>query len=137
MKRYLIDTNIISELRKKERCNPNVRQWFETVDNSEIYLSVLVIGELRSGIERIRRRDPQAAFNLNNWLQEVVDRYNDRIFPVTQEIAQAWGLMNVPNPVSTIDGLLAATAKIHDCILVTRNVKDICKCGVSFYNPFE
>ena len=137
MRRYLIDTNVISELRKKERCNPNVWQWFETVDDSEIFLSVLVIGELRSGIERIRRRDPQAAFHLNNWLQEVINNYSDRIFPVTQEIAEAWGIMNVPDPVSTVDGLLAATAKIHNCVLVTRNVKDICRCDVTFYNPFK
>ena len=137
MKRYLIDTNVISEFRKKERCNPNVRQWFETVEERNIFLSVLVVGELRCGIERIKRKDPQAAFHLDNWLQEVVDNYSNRIFPVTQEIAEAWGTMNVPDPVSTVDGLLAATAKIHNCILVTRNVKDICRCGVDFYNPFE
>lgn len=100
-------------------------------------MSVLVIGELRSGIERIRRRDPQAAFHLDNWLQEIVNRYSDHIFPITQEIAEAWGIMNVPDPVSTVDGLLAATAKIHNCILVTRNVKDIYRCGVPFNNPFE
>ena len=137
MKRYLIDTNVISEFRKKERCNPNVRQWFETVEERNIFLSVLVAGELRCGIERIKRKDPQAAFHLNNWLREVVDNYSNRIFPVTQEIAEAWGIMNVPDPVSTVDGLLAATAKIHSCVLVTRNVKDICRCGVDFYNPFE
>ena len=137
MKRYLIDTNVISEFRKKERCNPNVRQWFETVEERNIFLSVLVAGELRCGIERIKRKDPQAAFHLDNWLQEVVDNYSNRIFLVTQEIAEAWGIMNVPDPVSTVDGLLAATAKIHDCILVTRNVKDICRCDVDFYNPFE
>lgn len=137
MKRYLIDTNVISELRKKERCNVNVRQWFASVNDQDIFLSVLVIGELRCGIERIRRKDPKAAFHLNNWIQEVVDNYSDRIFVVTQEIAEAWGIMNVPDPVSTVDGLLAATAKIHNCTLVTRNVKDICRCGVPFYNPFE
>ena len=78
MTRYLLDTNVISELRKKERCNPNVRSWFETVDDEAIFLSVLVIGELRSGVERIRRRDPQAASSLDNWLQKVVDNYRDR-----------------------------------------------------------
>jgi hypothetical protein len=137
VKRYFIDTNVISELRKKERCNANVRQWFAGVSDQDIFLSVLVIGELRCGIERIRRKDPKAAFHLDNWIQEVVDNYSDRIFPVTQEIAEAWGTMNVPDPVSTVDGLLAATAKIHNCTLVTRNVKYICKCGVLFYNPFE
>jgi predicted nucleic acid-binding protein len=78
--------------------------------------------------------------NQNNCLPrsiEGIHNYSDRIFPVTQEIAETWGLMNVPNPVSTVDGLLAAIAKIHNCTLVTRNVKDIRECGVSFYNPFE
>lgn len=137
MKRYLIDTNVISELRKKNRCNTNVRKWFETINDQDIFLSVLVIGELRSGIERIERKDPESAFHLNNWLEKIINTYSDRIFPVTQEIAEAWGIMNVPDPVSTIDGLLAATAKIHNCTLVTRNVKDIYRCGVNFYNPFE
>lgn len=62
---------------------------------------------------------------------------NDRIFIVTKEIAEVWGIMNVPDPISTVDGLLAATAKVNNCILVTRNVKDIYCCGVAFYNPFE
>ena len=137
MTRYLLDTNVISELRKKKRCNQNVRRWFETIDDEAIFLSVLVIGELRSGVERIRRRDAQAALSLKNWLQQVVNNYSDRIFPITQEIAEVWGIMNVPDPISTIDGLLAATAKANDCILVNRNVKDIYRCGVSFYNPFE
>jgi toxin FitB len=87
VKRYLIDTNVISELRKKEHCNANVRQWFAGVSDRDIFLSVLVIGELRCGIERIRRKDPKAASHLDNWIQEVVDNYSDRIFPITQEIA--------------------------------------------------
>ena len=62
---------------------------------------------------------------------------NDRIFIVTKEIAEVWGIMNVPDPISTVDGLLAATAKVNNCIFVTRNVKDIYRCGVAFCNPFE
>ena len=136
MTQYLLDTNVISELRKKKRCNLNVRNWFASVDEKEVFLSVLVIGELRCGIERIRRRDPEAAFHLEVWLKEIIKGYSHRIFPITQEIAEVWGRMNVPNPISTVDGLLAATAKVHDCILVTRNNKDIRQCGASFYNPF-
>ena len=83
----------LNSLRKKERCNTNVKQWFETVNERDIFLSVLVIGELRCGIERIRRKDPKAALHLDNWLQEVVNNYSERIFPVTQEIAEAWGIM--------------------------------------------
>ena len=136
MTRYLLDTNIMDKLRQKNRCHPNVSRWFSSVDEQEIFLSVLVIGELRCGIERIRRRDPDAAFYLETWLKQVVSGYAHRIFPITQEIAETWGRMNVPNPISTVDGLLAATAKVHDCTLVTRNTKDISQCDILFYNPF-
>ena len=136
MTRYLLDTNIISELRKKNRCNPNFSSWFANVEEKEIFLSVLVIGELCCGVERIRRRDLDAAFHLEAWLKQVISGYAHRIFPITQEIAEIWGRMNVPNPISTVDGLLAATAKVHDCTLVTRNTKDICHCGILFCNPF-
>ncbi|KAB8317927.1 type II toxin-antitoxin system VapC family toxin [Tolypothrix campylonemoides VB511288] len=136
MKGYLLDTNILSELRKGKRCHPGVAGWFEKVDEQDIFLSVLVIGEIRSGIERIRRRDPKAAVDLDAWLKTIVTGYESRILPITQAIAQEWGKINVPNPVSTVDGLLAATAKVHDLTLITRNVKDIQNVTVEFYNPF-
>jgi predicted nucleic acid-binding protein len=135
--KYLLDTNIISELRKKTRCNSGVKNWYTTINDSEIYLSVLVIGELRCGVELIKRRDFNAAFHLEVWLKKIIQKYSDRIFPITQEIAETWGKMNVPDPISTVDGLLAATAKLHDCTLVTRNVKDIMRCNISYYNPFD
>jgi toxin FitB len=134
--KYLLDTNVISELRKKNRCNPGVRQWYATINEQEIYLSVLVIGELRCGIELIKRRDLNAAFHLEEWLKKIIQEYSHRIFPITQEIAEIWGKMNVPDPISTVDGLLAATAKLHDCTLVTRNTKDIIQCDIPYYNPF-
>lgn len=136
MTRYLLDTNVISELRKKNRCNPGVSRWYSCVHEHEIYLSVLVIGELRCGVELIRRRDANAAFHLETWLTKIIQEYSYRIFPITHEIAETWGRMNVPDPISTVDGLLAATAKVHDCTLVTRNIKDICRCDILYYNPF-
>ena len=136
MTKYLLDTNVISELRKKNRCHPGVKNWYSGVKEEDIYLSVLVIGEIRCAIELIRRRDPNAAFHLETWLQKVIQEHNARIFPITQEIAEAWGRMNVPNPIPTVDGLLAATAKVHGCILVTRNTKDIQQCNIQYYNPF-
>ena len=136
MNKYLLDTNVISELRKKNRCNLGVRNWYTTIDEQEIYLSVLVIGELRCGVELIRRRDLDAASHLDVWLQTIIQEYGERIFPITQEIAETWGKMNVPDPISTVDGLLAATAKVHNCIFVTRNTKDIMRCDVLYYNPF-
>ncbi|MEO0846798.1 MAG: type II toxin-antitoxin system VapC family toxin [Cyanobacteria bacterium J06643_13] len=136
MTQYLLDTNVISELRKKNRCNPGVKNWYATIDEQEIYLSVLVIGELRCGVELIRRCDPDAASYLDVWLKKIILEYSDQIFPITQEIAETWGAMNVPDPISTVDGLLAATAKVHNCTLVTRNTKDIMRCDVVYYNPF-
>ena len=134
---YLIDTNVISELRKGQRCDPNVAQWFATVADVEIYLSVLVIGELRRGVERIRRRDPTATVALETWLKRIVKSFDGRILAVDYEVAEEWGRMNALTPLSTIDSLLAATAKVHGLTLVTRNVKDIVNAGVSYLNPFE
>jgi len=134
---YLIDTNVISELRKGQRCDPNVAQWFTTVADVEIYLSVLVIGELRRGVERIRRRDPTTAASLEIWLKRIVKSFDGRILAVTYEVAEEWGRMNALTPLSTIDSLMAATARVHGFTLVTRNVKDIVNAGVSYLNPFE
>jgi len=126
----------LSELRKGRRCNPHLAAWFETISEDNIFLSVLTIGELRRGIENIHRRDARSAASLNNWLRETIENFHDRILPIDQDIAQEWGRMNVPNPLPVIDGLLAATAKVRGLILVTRNIKDIARSGVSVLNPF-
>ena len=97
---------------------------------------MLVIGELRHGVKLIRRRDPDAASHLEVWLKKIIREYSERIFPITQKIAETWGKMNVPDPISAVDGLLAATAKVHNCTLVTRNTKDIMRGDVLYYNPF-
>jgi len=133
---YLVDTNVISELRKGKRCDRNVTAWFERVDDDEIFLSVLTIGELRRGIERIRKRDQKSAAALNGWLRNVVDSFHDRILPVDRAVAEEWGRLNVPDPLPVIDGLLAATAKVHGLSVVTRNTKDISRSSVSCLNPF-
>ena len=134
---YLLDTHIISEPRKGPRCHVNVAAWFTSVPEHALYLSVLVIGEIRRGIERIRVRDVQAATTLEAWLTQVVTQHRDRIVPVTQEVAEEWGRMNAIRPFPTIDSLLAATAKVHGLTLVTRNVTDIAGTGVVYLNPFE
>ena len=134
---YLIDTNIVSELRKGERMDPNVRRWFESVEAHEIYLSVLVIGEIRRGIELLRRRDVTVAERLETWLCAVQDEGGDHILPITSEIADYWGRLGIPDPVSVIDGLLAASALHHNLTLVTRNVRDFARTGVTIINPFE
>lgn len=134
---YLIDTNVISELRKGDRAHKGVRRWFESLEPDEIFLSVLVTGELRRGIESIRRRDPRAASALDRWLKRVVASHEGRILPVDGPVAEAWGRLNVPDPLPVVDGLMAATAKVHGLTLATRNIRDVERTGLSTLNPFE
>ena len=134
---YLVDTNVISELRKRERADPAVQAWFASVADEEIFLSVLTVGEIRQGVERIRRRDLAAATALDGWLDRVVDTHRDRLVPVDRLVAEEWGRLNVPDPLPVVDGLLAATAKITGLTLATRNVGDVERTGVDLVNPFE
>lgn len=133
----LIDTNVISELRKKKGPHPNVAVWFASVEERDIYLSVLVIGEIRRGIESLRRRDATAARALETWLMQIEARYADRILPVTRDIAERWGRLSSPGILPVVDGLLAATALVHGHTLVTRNTQDVARTGVPVLNPFE
>ncbi len=127
---------MVSELRKQGRCNPRVAAWFARVSPEEIFFSVLTLGEIRRGIESIRRRDVRSAEALEAWLDELATTYADRILAVDQSVAEEWGRLNVPNRRSVIDALLAATAKVHDLTLVTRNLRDIKGTGVSWFDPF-
>lgn len=137
MNGFLLDTNVVSELRKRQRCDAGVRRWFSEVAADELFLSVLVIGELRGGVERIRRRDSAAARALDAWLRRLEHAYQDHILPVTLEICDRWGRLGVEQPLSPIDGLLAATALQHDLAFVTRNVPDVARSGVDVLNPFS
>jgi predicted nucleic acid-binding protein len=134
---YLIDTNIIAEVRKGSRCDPHVSRWWSQVMDDELFLSVLVIGEIRKGIELARPRDPVRAANLEQWLNTLITSFAGRILPVDQWVADEWGRLNAPNPRPTVDSLLAATAKVHGLTLVTRNLADMPKTGISMINPFE
>ena len=110
--------------------------WYANTRSRDIYLSVLVLGEVRQGIERLRRRDPDQAVRLERRMALIQVGFEDRILPVTRAIAERWGNNNVPDALPVIDGLLAATALEHDLILVTRNVRDVERCGVRVLNPF-
>ncbi|HZR22142.1 MAG TPA: type II toxin-antitoxin system VapC family toxin [Vicinamibacterales bacterium] len=134
---YLLDTNVISEMRKRDRCNPGVVAWFDGVEVEDLFVSVLTIGELRKGVDSLARRDQDAAAKLNHWLCQVVIAFEDRILDVDSRVAEEWGRMNVSATLPTVDGLLAATAKRHRLTLVTRNTQDIARTGVSCLNPFE
>jgi len=132
----LLDTNILSELRKGLRANARVRTWFGGVGSEEIHLSVLVVGELRRGIERVRGRDARQAAALERWLSRVVTDHAERILPVDGRVAEQWGRLTAVRAGSVIDTLMAATAMVHGLVLVTRNVRDVAWTGVSCLNPF-
>ena len=134
---YLLDSNVVSELRKRERADAGVRRWFTDVGDSELYLSVLTIGEIRRGIESIRRRDRPRALVLSRWFQTLVVDYEARLLPIDRAIAEEWGRMNASTTLPAIDGLLAATARVHDLTFVTRNTRDVARTGVPCLNPFE
>jgi len=134
---FLIDTNIISEVRKGARCNPGVAKWWAEVAEGDIWLSTLILGEIRKGVELARRRDPEKASVLEAWLGEVVSGFGDRVLPVDAATAEEWGRMSAIRPVPVIDALLAATAKTNGLTLVTRNEADVAGLGVDVLNPFD
>src|SRR3954451_8152905 len=103
MKGYLLDTNVVSELRKAKRTNPNLLAWFQTIDNQEAFLSVLTLGEIRAGVERIRPSDPIQASALARWLDGLETAYDDRILPITATIADRWGRLSDVDSPSVID----------------------------------
>ena len=107
---YLLDTNVVSELRKRERCDENVTAWYDSVSDDELALSVLTLGEIRKGVELIRDRDPNQAVSLENWLRYVEQHYEDRTLSIDAAVSDAWGRMHYIRMISAVDGLLAATA---------------------------
>jgi toxin FitB len=134
---YLLDTNIISEVRKGARCDANVARWYEGIEDRSLYLSVLVLGEIRKGIEKARPRDAAQARALEKWLGAIAKAFGERVLAVDHAVAEEWGRMGASRPLPVIDGLLAATAKVHGIVLVTRNVRDSAGLGVRILNPFE
>lgn len=136
---YLIDTDVISEVRKEEKANPGVRQFFDDADRDKVpmYLSVITIGELRQGVEIIRHRgDESQAGVLERWLERVVDRFEDAILSFDQETAEIWGRLPVPSRENPLDKQIAATAIINDLTVVTRNTAHYAPTGVRVLNPF-
>lgn len=137
---YLIDTNVISEARKRDKANRGVIAFFETVATSSapVFLSAISVGELRRGVELIRRRgDAEQARRLEVWLTTVVESFGQRILAFDADAAQVWGHLRVPDPGHAVDKQIAAIALINDLTLVTRNVADFESSGAKLTNPFE
>ena len=134
---FLIDTNIISEVRKGSRCDANVASWYAKIGDDDLYLSTLVLGEIRKGIELARPCDSAKAEALERWLIEVTSAFDGRVIGIDNAIADAWGRMSAIRPIPVIDGLMAATAKVHDLTLVTRNQADVANLGARILNPFR
>jgi len=137
---YLIDTNVISELRKKKKANNGVLNFFAEVTqhNENTYISAITIGELRRGIELLMYRgDVSQAKQLEKWLELILNEYQDNVLDIDEHVAQLWGKLRVPHYEHAIDKQISATAIINGLTVVTRNVKDFRKTGVKVLNPFS
>lgn len=134
---YLLDTNVISEIRKPKP-DDGVAAWFAETQSHDLYLSVLVVGEVRQGIERLRnRRDRRQANLFERWLVVLKEEFADRVLPVSIAIAERWGLLNARQPLPVIDGLLAATAIEHDLVFVTRDSGPFATSGARLLSPWR
>ncbi len=132
---FLLDTNVVSELRRPTP-QASVLAWFESAPADDLYLSVLVLGEIQQGVARLAARDATQAARHGRWLARLRRDFRDRLIGVDEEIALEWGRLNAQRPLPVVDGLLAATALVRDLALVTRNVRDYRGCGVRLVNPF-
>ena len=132
---YLLDTNAISEIHRGR--DANVAAWADGVADHELYLSVLTLGEIRKGIERLRGRDPRQADVFSAWLSELRQRFAERLLAVDGRVADDWGRLNAPADQNTIDSLIAATARVHELTVVTRNTADFEGCDVPLLDPWE
>jgi predicted nucleic acid-binding protein len=133
---FLLDTNVLAEVRKP-RPHAAVIAWFEGVTATQLFLSVLAVGEIQQGVERLRARDPRRAAAFEGWLRRLRTDFADRVLPVTEAIAVEWGRLNARATLPVIDGLMAATARVHGLTVVTRNAVDFRRSGVPVLDPFE
>lgn len=141
---YLLDTNVVSELRKPLaartalRADRNVLRWIKGIPPSSQFLSVISILELETGTLQMERRDPRQGAVLRTWLQEhVLPAFEGHVLPVDLTVARKCASLHIPNPCSDRDALIAATALVHGMTLVTRNVSDFQATGVAILNPWE
>ena len=134
---YLLDTNVISEISKGEQSDQNVSAWYESMKPDSLCISVLVIGEIRAGVEKLRLRQAHRAAAFERQLVLVIDLFADRIIGIDRRIAEQWGRLNARRSRPAVDGLLAATALAHGLTVVTRNSRDFASTGAKVLNPFD
>lgn len=134
---YLLDTNVLSELRKGSRAHPAVRAWGDAYRKASHHISVLALGEIRKGIAILQRRSPEQAAVFGSWLETLKSEYHPEILPITMAVSERWGELQGVRSLPVIDGLIAATALEHGLILATRNVRDFERLGLKIVNPFD
>ena len=132
---YLLHTNVLSEVRRPGR-DPNVGRWLATTRPSDLFISVLTLGEIRCGIERLRPRDAKQAAVFEAWLGEIEAGFDDRVLDIDGPIAQTWGRMGAMDPLPAVDGLLAATALTHGLVVVSRDTRLYERAGVPWLDPW-
>lgn len=133
---FLLDTNVVSELKRGRRCHPNVATWHGAQAKDSLWLSVVTIAEVRKGVERLRGRDPERARAFGEWPDTLLTDYPGRVIGVDVAVADQWGRLLAQGSTPRIDALLAATAIVHGLTLVTRNVKDVAGTGAALLDPF-
>ncbi len=133
---FLLDTNVVSELRRG-RPDPHVEAWIDGVASVDLHLSVLVVGEIRRGIERLLPREPARANALDEWLDGLLTTYGDRLLPLTGATAEAWGRLSARRRLPVIDGLMLATADVHGLTFATREATSLSDLGVPTLSPWE
>jgi hypothetical protein len=137
MSGFLLDTNVLRELLKGGRCDAGVRQWIQNTPSEELFVSAVVLGEIRRGIERIRIRDQNQARALEKWLQSLKTEFADRVLPVDERVADHWGRLGLRQPVPPLDAFLAATALAHNLTVISRDEAGHRNTGARVINPFS
>jgi predicted nucleic acid-binding protein len=135
---FLLDTNVVSELRRTERADISVVRWSQAQDPATFHISVVTLMEIRHGALLIQRRDARQAAVFLRWLNDrILSEFRERTIPVSAEIALACAALHVPNPKSERDAWIAATALVLDMTVVTRNTRDFDQTGAKLFNPWE
>ena len=133
----LVDTNVVSELKRGRNAAPAVTAWFATMPAEQIFTSVVVLGEVRRGIELIARCDKAQAEMLERWYASMRQQLGTRVLPVDEPVMMMWSRISVPDPLPAYDGLIAATALVNNMTVATRNTADFRRVGVTVVDPWS